>query len=124
MLFPFFSLRDTQGFDNEMGADPQRDFNPLNPGGNGGLGGGGGPRVSNIFSPLKQMILRYTDLVTDNLDLSSLSLCHYRADLEDSGREEAVLVEHRVVEICSCSDCQLLIHCEECTSCRYLRDNL
>lgn len=47
-----------QGFDNEMGSDPQRGFNPLNPSGNGGLGGGGGgPRVSNIFPPLKTMVL-------------------------------------------------------------------
>ncbi|KAK9898085.1 hypothetical protein P389DRAFT_65582 [Cystobasidium minutum MCA 4210] len=30
------------GFDNELDADPQRGFNPLNPG--GGLGGLGGPR--------------------------------------------------------------------------------
>lgn len=52
--------------------------------------------------------------MTDNLDLCSLSLSHYRADLEVSGLEEAVLAEHQVVEICSCSNCQLLTRCKRC----------
>lgn len=34
-----------QGFDNELDGNPQRGFNPLNPGG-GGFGGAG-PRVSS-----------------------------------------------------------------------------